>query len=108
MNQTISRQALLAYIEKVPTLSPERSEEHLAFQFWDGLITFTQLPEFYTKAIGTADEAKFHIGGTGFYANETNVREYRKKREEDFSRLDNDCSIIKWQFSKPSIVRIVI
>lgn len=33
MAKTISRQALLAYIEKVPTLSPERSEEHLAFHF---------------------------------------------------------------------------
>lgn len=32
MTTTISRQALLAYIEK----------EQIAFQFWDGLITFTQ------------------------------------------------------------------
>lgn len=31
MNQTISSQGLLAYIEK----------EQIAFQFWDGLITFT-------------------------------------------------------------------
>lgn len=58
--------------------------------FMSRVFTFTQLPEFYTKAIGTSDEAKFHIGGTGFYANETNVKEYRKKREEDFFRLDND------------------
>lgn len=58
--------------------------------FMSRVFTFTQLPEFYTKAIGSADEAKFHIGGTGFYANETNVKEYRKKREEDFFRLDND------------------
>ena len=58
--------------------------------FMSRVFTFTQLPEFYTKAIGTEDEAKFHIGGTGFYANETNVKEYRKKREEDFFRLDYD------------------
>lgn len=32
MTSTISRQKLLAYIEK----------EQIAFQFWDGLITFTQ------------------------------------------------------------------
>lgn len=54
------------------------------------VFTFTQLPDFYTKSIGTADEEKFHIGGTGFYANETKVKEYRKKREDDFYRLDHD------------------
>ena len=42
--------------------------------FMSRVFTFTQLPEFYTKAIGTEDEAKFHIGGTGFYANETNLK----------------------------------
>lgn len=55
--------------------------------FLSRVFTFTKLPEFYRKAKGTPDEAKFHIGGTGFYANETSIREYRKKREEDFFSL---------------------
>ena len=58
--------------------------------FLSRVFTFTELPNFYRKVKGTADEAKFHIGGTGFYANETNVNEYRKKRDEDFFRLDHD------------------
>ncbi len=58
--------------------------------FISRVFTFTKLPEFYRKAKGTPDEAKFHIGGTGFYANETSIREYRKKREEDFFSLENN------------------
>ena len=58
--------------------------------FLSRVFTFTKLPEFYRKAKGTPDEAKFHIGGTGFYANETSIREYRKKREEDFFSLENN------------------
>lgn len=58
--------------------------------FLSRVFTFTKLPEFYRKSKGTPDEAKFHIGGTGFYANETSIREYRKKREEDFFSLENN------------------
>ena len=61
--------------------------EHI---FMSRVFTFTNLPDFYTKAKGTADEAKFHIGGTGFYANKTKITEFRKNREEDFHRLEYD------------------
>lgn len=54
------------------------------------VFTFTELPEFYKHAKGTSEEGKFHCGGTGFYANETNVKEYRQRREEDMFRLEND------------------
>lgn len=54
------------------------------------VFSFTNMPDFYTKAVGTEDEAKFHIGGTGFYANETSVPTFRKLRKEDFFRLEND------------------
>lgn len=54
------------------------------------VFTFTHLPEFYTNAIGTPDEAKIHVGGTGFYANETSTKVYQKKREEDFFSLEHD------------------
>ena len=72
-------------------LDPKANLERYEHVFMSRVFTFTNLPEFYTKAIGTSDEAKFHIGGTGFYANETSIREYRKKREEDFFRLDYDA-----------------
>jgi len=58
--------------------------------FLSRVFSFTKLPEFYEKTKGTPDENKFHIGGTGFYANITSVSEYKKKRDEDFNRLDND------------------
>ena len=58
--------------------------------FMSRVFTFTNLPEFYSKAKGTADESKFHIGGTGFYANKTKITEFRKNREEDFHRLEYD------------------
>lgn len=61
--------------------------EHI---FLSRVFTFTELPEFYKKAQGSSDEAKFHVGGTGFYANEPSVKEYRKKREEDFFSLEHD------------------
>ena len=54
------------------------------------VFSFTHLPDFYQKALGTDDEKKFHIGGTGFYADVTNVSEYREKRNEDMSKLEND------------------
>ena len=54
------------------------------------VFTFTKLPEFYQRAIGTPDEKKILCGGTGFYANETNVSTYRQRREEDMRKLEND------------------
>lgn len=59
--------------------------------FLSRVFSFTALPEFYTQAVGTKDEAKFHVGGTGFYATETSVSEYRKKRTEDMQKLENDA-----------------
>lgn len=72
-------------------LDPKANLKRYEHVFMSRVFTFTHLPEFYTNAIGTPDEAKFHIGGTGFYANDTSIREYRKKREEDFFRLDYDA-----------------
>lgn len=59
--------------------------------FLSRVFSFTALPKFYTQAVGTKDEAKFHVGGTGFYATETSVSEYRKKRTEDMQKLENDA-----------------
>lgn len=39
---------------------------------------------------GTPEEKKFKCGGTGFYANEVSVMEYRRKREQDMNQLEHD------------------
>lgn len=54
------------------------------------VFTFTTLPKFYTQALGTKNEKKFHVGGTGFYATETSVSTYRRKRNEDMIKLETD------------------
>lgn len=71
-------------------LDPKADTSRYTRIYMSRVFTFTDLPEFYKRAIGTFDESKFQCGGTGFYANETNVNEYRKKREEDMFRLEND------------------
>lgn len=58
--------------------------------FLSRVFTFTSLPKFYTKVLGTELEEKFHVGGTGFYATETSVSIYRKKRNEDMKKLEAD------------------
>lgn len=64
------------------------------------VFSFTQLPDFYKKAIGTRAEKKFNCGGTGFYANESNVKLYRQYREEDMNRLERDEFLISLSDSK--------
>ena len=72
-------------------LNPKANPDKYEHIFMSKVFTFTKLPEFYIKAVGTTDEAKFHIGGTGFYANETNISKFRKNRDEDFLRLEKDA-----------------
>lgn len=55
------------------------------------VFTFTKLPSFYEKAIGTVGEKKFHCGGTGFYATISNIKDYKEKRLTDMSALENDA-----------------
>lgn len=71
-------------------LDPKADTSRYTRIYMSRVFTFTELPEFYKRAVGTQEENKFFCGGTGFYANETNIREYRRKREEDMSRLEND------------------
>lgn len=53
------------------------------------VFTFTQMPAFYENAT-PIQKSKFRRGGTGFYANECNVNEYRYQREKDMSSLECD------------------
>lgn len=71
-------------------LDPEEDISRFDRIYLSRVFSFTTLPPFYHKAEGTEDFKKFVCGGTGFYANETNVIEYRKKREEDMTRLEKD------------------
>lgn len=57
--------------------------------FMSKVFTFTEEPELYTKAT-LDDKKKFHIGGTGYYATEPDVRIFREKREKDMNQLEND------------------
>lgn len=71
-------------------LDPKADTSRYTKIYISKVFTFTELPAFYKCAIGTSEEGKFLCGGTGFYANETNVKEYSKKREEDMSCLEKD------------------
>jgi len=71
-------------------LNPKVDTLHYTKIYMSRVFTFTELPELYLRAKGTSEERKFYCGGTGFYANEANVMEYRKMREEDMNRLEND------------------
>ena len=53
------------------------------------VFTFTQEPELYLNA-SKSERKKFHLGGTGYYANEKSVSKFRKLREEDMNRLSSD------------------
>ena len=53
------------------------------------VFTFTEEPAFYLNA-SSSEKKKFHLGGTGYYANEKSVSAFRKLREEDMNRLSND------------------
>ena len=54
------------------------------------VFSFTSMPPFYLKAVGTKSEKKFVLGGTGFYVEETNREAFSKKREKDMNSLETD------------------
>ncbi|MCQ2365545.1 MAG: hypothetical protein MJ056_00070 [Akkermansia sp.] len=53
------------------------------------VFTFTKEPRFYTEAT-TKQKQKFHIGGTGYYANEKRTKVFKEKREKDMGQLERD------------------
>ncbi len=57
------------------------------------VFTFTKEPNFYVNA-NEETRNKFHIGGTGYYANETSISKFRKAREEDMTRLEKDSFLL--------------
>lgn len=57
--------------------------------FMSKVFTFTQEPLFYLRATAS-QKKKFHIGGTGYYANEKSVSKFREMRNADMERLSHD------------------
>ena len=63
--------------------------------FMSKVFTYTVEPMFYLNA-SEKDKSKFHIGGTGYYANEHDMKIFAAKREEDMLSLEKDsflCSL---------------
>ncbi len=57
--------------------------------FMSRVFTFTKEPLFYQNAT-PSERKKFHIGGTGYYANEKSVSKFRELREADMIKLEQD------------------
>lgn len=55
------------------------------------VFAYTPNPSFYTRAIGTADEKKFIVGGTGDYALEKNIKDFKAARNRDMHQLESDA-----------------
>lgn len=58
--------------------------------FLSKVFSFTKMPAFYEKANEFVKHTKFALGGTGFYADETNVKTFTEKRTQDMHRLEFD------------------
>lgn len=51
------------------------------------VFTFSPIPNFYLKA---QNKDKFILGGTGFYANTKDIKEFSESRVKDMTSLEND------------------
>lgn len=65
--------------------------------FLSRVFSFTKLPIMYEKANEFIKHTKFALGGTGFYADETNVKVFTDKRTEDMHRLEHDGFLNRFQ-----------
>lgn len=54
------------------------------------VFSFTPEPPFYKQVIGTKDEKKFRIGGTGAYAIQKDVKKFKAARNHDMNSLESD------------------
>ena len=70
-------------------LDPNADTTQYSHIFMSRVFTFTKEPLFYLNA-SVSEKKKFHLGGTGYYANEKSISKFRKLREEDMERLPND------------------
>lgn len=68
---------------------PNADTTKYAHIYMSRVFTFTEEPEFYRNA-RPSEQKKFHLGGTGYYANEKSVSKFRELREADMERLSKD------------------
>lgn len=68
---------------------PNADISQYAHIYMSRVFTFTEEPAFYLNA-STSEKKKFHLGGTGYYANEKSISKFRNLRKEDMSRLSHD------------------
>ena len=54
------------------------------------VFTFTKLPQFYCDAQSEGCLTNIIIGGTGFYAGETNIQKFKQLRQNDMQALEKD------------------
>ncbi len=57
--------------------------------FMSRVFTFTEEPAFYTQAT-LSERKRFHIGGTGYYANEKSISKFKEMRDSDMECLSHD------------------
>lgn len=76
-------------------LDPKRDIFRYTEIFMSKVFTFTKEPDFYLRA-SEEEKKKFHIGGTGYYANETSMKKFREEREKDMIRLENDPYLLQF------------
>lgn len=77
-------------------LDPKIDTSHYSRIYISKVFSFTPMPELYNRAVGTPEENKFQIGGTGFYANVANVEVYARLREQDMNKLEKDSFLNKF------------
>lgn len=68
---------------------PNADTTKYAHIYMSRVFTFTEEPAFYRNA-RPSEQKKFHLGGTGYYANEKSVSKFRELREADMERLSKD------------------
>lgn len=70
-------------------IDPKADTTEYSRIYMSRVFTFTQEPEFYLNA-SKSEKKKFHLGGTGYYANEKSTSKFRELREADMNSLPND------------------
>lgn len=75
---------------KVKLITDENADiSEYAHIFMSKVFTFTEEPRFYRNADKQTRD-KFHIGGTGYYANEKSTKKFKESRAKDMAQLEND------------------
>lgn len=55
------------------------------------VFSFTKDPDFVTRAKGTLEWQKYHLGGTGYYATQEDDRDFAALRQLDMDQFENDA-----------------